>query len=98
MIFYSWNTFLNIQNSICHNPSLGLATKARTCEGAGQEWSPGVTFHAPKNVGECGRVWRNEPSQIGNLTPGLSFGYNLRFKYPNGSCEPILDIYVLEDF
>ncbi len=33
-------------------------------------------------------------NQIGNLTPGLSFGHNLCFKCPNGSCEPILDIYV----
>jgi hypothetical protein len=33
-------------------------------------------------------------SQIGNLTPGLSFGHNLCFRYPNGPCEPILDIYI----
>jgi hypothetical protein len=33
-------------------------------------------------------------NQIGNLTPGSSFGHNLCFKYPNGSCKPILDIYV----
>jgi hypothetical protein len=32
-------------------------------------------------------------SQIASLTPGLSFGHNLCCKYPNGSCEPILDIY-----
>ncbi len=31
-------------------------------------------------------------SQIGSLTPSLSFGHNLCFKYPNGSCKPILDI------
>jgi hypothetical protein len=29
-------------------------------------------------------------SQIANLTPDLSFGHNLCFKCPNGSCEPIL--------
>jgi hypothetical protein len=28
-------------------------TKARVCKGAGQEGSPGVTFHTPGNVGEC---------------------------------------------
>jgi len=33
-------------------------------------------------------------SQIANLTIGLSFGHNLCFRCPNGSCEPILDIYV----
>ncbi len=31
-------------------------------------------------------------SQIGNLTFDPSLGNNLCFKYPNGSCEPILDI------
>jgi hypothetical protein len=31
-------------------------------------------------------------SQIGNLTPDLSFRHNLCFKCLNGSCEPILDI------
>jgi hypothetical protein len=33
-------------------------------------------------------------SQTANLTLGLSFGQNLCFRCPNGSCEPILDIYV----
>jgi hypothetical protein len=33
-------------------------------------------------------------NQIANLTPGPSFGHNLCSKYPNGSCKPILDIYV----
>jgi hypothetical protein len=33
-------------------------------------------------------------SQILNLTLGLSFGHNSCFKRPNGSCKPILDIYV----
>jgi hypothetical protein len=33
-------------NKECHNPSLGLATKARACKVAGQEGSPGVTSHA----------------------------------------------------
>jgi hypothetical protein len=37
-------------------------------------------------------------SQIAKLIPGLSFGYNLCVKCPNGSCEPILDIYVPKDF
>jgi hypothetical protein len=37
-------------------------------------------------------------SQIGNLTPSPSFGHNLCFNYPNGSCEPILNIYVPRAF
>jgi hypothetical protein len=32
------------------------------------------------------------------LTPDLSFGHNLCFRCPNGSCKPILDIYVLIAF
>jgi hypothetical protein len=32
-------------------------------------------------------------SQIGNLTPDLSFDHNLCFKCPNGKWKPILDIY-----
>jgi hypothetical protein len=37
-------------------------------------------------------------SQIGSLTPSLSFGHNLCFKCPNEQCEPILDIYIPRDF
>jgi len=37
-------------------------------------------------------------SQIANLTIGLSFGHNLCFRCPNGSCKPILSIYVLIAF
>jgi hypothetical protein len=32
------------------------------------------------------------------LTLGLSFGHNLCLKCPNGSCEPILNIYILTIF
>jgi hypothetical protein len=39
--------------TFCCNLNLGLATKAKACKGAGQEGSPGVTFHAPWSVGEC---------------------------------------------
>jgi len=37
-------------------------------------------------------------SQIHNLISNLSFGHNLFLRYPNGSCEPILNIYVLKNF
>jgi hypothetical protein len=33
-------------------------------------------------------------SWITNLTQDVSFGHNLCFRCPNGSCEPILDIYI----
>jgi hypothetical protein len=37
-------------------------------------------------------------NQIGNLTPDISFGHNLCFKCSNGSCKPILNIYLLKPF
>ncbi len=37
----------------CHNPSLGLATKAKTYKGEGQKGNPGVTSHALGSVGKC---------------------------------------------
>ncbi len=37
-------------------------------------------------------------NQIDTLTPDLSFGHNLCYKYSNGSCKPILDIYVSRTF
>jgi hypothetical protein len=37
-------------------------------------------------------------NQIDNLTFGPSFGHNLCFKYSNGSCKPILNIYVSRNF
>ncbi len=43
----------DIGNTLCHNPSLGLATKARACKGVGQERSPRITFHAPGSAKEC---------------------------------------------
>jgi hypothetical protein len=37
----------------CRNRSLGLVIKVNACEGVGQEWSLGITFHAPGSVGKC---------------------------------------------
>jgi hypothetical protein len=50
-----------------HNPSLGLTTKAKACKGANQEWSPRVTFHGPKNVGECERMNLHTPKWASTL-------------------------------
>jgi hypothetical protein len=36
--------------------------------------------------------------QIGTLTLSPSFGHNLYFKHSNGTCEPILNIYVSRAF
>ncbi len=37
-------------------------------------------------------------SQIIDLIPDPSFGHNVCFKYPNGSCKHILNIYILKTF
>jgi hypothetical protein len=63
-----------------------------------QELSNGV-LHATYMQRDCGDSWLlMVESQITNLTFGLSFGHNLCFICPNGSCEPILDIYILKAF
>jgi hypothetical protein len=52
-------------------------------------------LHATYTRGNRGDSWLLVVgSQIANLTFGFCFGHNLCFKYPNGSCEPILDICV----
>jgi hypothetical protein len=56
-------------------------------------------WHATCTQGNRGDSWLLVVrSQIGNLTSGPSFGHNLCFKCPNGSCKPILDIYVPKGF
>jgi hypothetical protein len=48
------------------------------------------------------KLWRFPTSSgresIGCLIPNLFFGHNLCFKYPNGSCELILNIYIPKYF
>jgi hypothetical protein len=56
-----------VKRNRCRNPSFGLTTKARACKGANQEWSSGVTFHAPKNVGKCEGMNPHTPKWTPNL-------------------------------
>ncbi len=56
-------------HAICHNPSLGLATKARGCKVAGQEGRPGVMSHAPESARECEGIDPHTP--IGTPTLGV---------------------------
>ncbi len=39
-------------------------TKARACEGVGQEWRSGVTFHAPGSVRECEGMNLTLPNEL----------------------------------
>jgi hypothetical protein len=51
--FFNAHTKRICSDPSCHNPSLGLATKAKAYKDAGLEWSTRVTFRAPESVGEC---------------------------------------------
>jgi len=63
-----------------------------------QELSNGM-WHATYTQGNWGDSWLLVvKNQIVNLTPNPSFGHNLCFECPNGSCKPILNIYILRDF
>ncbi len=56
-------------------------------------------WHATFMQGKQGDCWLVVVgSQIANSTPDLSFGHNLCFKCPNGSCELISDIHVSRSF
>jgi hypothetical protein len=48
----------------CHNLNLGLVTKAKVDKGVGQEWSLGVTSHAPRSVGKCEGMNPTLPSEF----------------------------------
>jgi hypothetical protein len=55
--------------------------------------------HATYTQGNQGGYWLlMVGNQIDNLTLNLSFGHNVCFKCPNGSCKPILNLYVLRSF
>jgi len=51
----------------CHNPNLGLATKARGYKVAGQEGSSGVMLHAPRSVRECEGINPHTPKATPTL-------------------------------
>jgi hypothetical protein len=58
----TWGQHPNV--TFCRSLSLGFTPKARVCEGVGQEWSPGVTFHALKSEVQeshfmLSRVWES---------------------------------------
>jgi hypothetical protein len=60
----------------CRNLSFGHETKVRAYKGASQEWSPGITFHAPENVGGCEEMNLHTP----NWAPILGVGVQMDFQ------------------
>jgi len=55
----------------CHNPNLGPATKARACKVVGQEGSMGVTPHAPRSVRKCEGMNPHTPKGASILGVGV---------------------------
>jgi hypothetical protein len=69
--FFWWRCGCGEAWAYCHNPSLGLGTKARGCKVAAQVGDPGALHMLPG----VQRVWGNEPSHsqvnshVGSWTP-----------------------------
>jgi len=57
--------------SIYCNPNLGLVTKAKTCKGVDQEWSPRITFHDLESVGKCEGMDPHTPKWALTLGVGI---------------------------
>jgi hypothetical protein len=74
-----------LHNIECHNPSLGLATKARVCKGAGQEGSPWVTSHAPGSVRKCEGMNLHMPKWVPILGVGVPMDSRIFKKWLQGS-------------
>jgi hypothetical protein len=60
------NTHIN-----CHNPSFGLATKAKGLQGCGPRGSPGVTSHTRESVRKCEGVNPHTPKATPTLGDGV---------------------------
>jgi hypothetical protein len=67
------------------NLSLGLATKARACKGAGQEGSSGVTSHASGSVRECEGINPHTPKGAPTLGVGVQVDFRIFKKQFQGS-------------
>jgi hypothetical protein len=62
---------LNMSQPSCHNPDLGLTTKARAYKVSGQKGSLGVTLHAPGSVRKCERMNPHTFKAASNLGIGI---------------------------
>jgi hypothetical protein len=70
----------------CHNPSFGLAIKAKGLQGCGPKGSPGVTSETPGSVGECEGVSLHTPKatpKLGEGVPMDSRNFRERFEGSN---------------
>ncbi len=88
MLYWCLFEIFRVMEHFCHNLNLKLVTKTRACEGAGQVWSPGVTFHAFGNVGKCEGMNPHTPKWTPTLGIGVMLDSQLFKKQFQGS-KPI---------
>jgi hypothetical protein len=83
-----------------HNFCEDLQLKWDLKQSCSPRWNPsnGMWIFTQKQVNQGDFQLLVVKSQIGSFTPGPSFGDNLCFNYSNGSCKPIVDIYISRDF
>ncbi len=60
-----------------HNPNLRLTTKARACEGVGQEGNMGVTFHALGSARKCEGMNPHTPKWAPTLGVGVLMDFQI---------------------
>jgi hypothetical protein len=84
---YTWvpRRRMLIEVASCHNPSLGLATKARGCKVAGQEGSPGVMPHAHESARECEGIDPHTPKGTPTLGVRVPVDSRMFTKWLQGS-------------
>jgi len=71
----------------CHNPNLGLTTKARGCKVTGQKGSPGVMPHALGSARECEGIGPHTPKGTPTLGVGLPVDSRWTSKCLESNCK-----------
>jgi hypothetical protein len=84
-----WNCIhmqlMQLNDNCCRNLRFGFTTKARVSKGAGQEWSPIVTFHAPKSIGKCEGMNPHIPKWVPTLGVGVPMEPRWTPKFSGGN-------------
>ncbi len=84
--------------SITSRPELGLGWGLNQSCSTCRELSNAMSQSRCKRRKEVDSRLLVVGSQTASLTPGPSFAHNFSWRWPNGSCEAILDIYTSRPF
>ncbi len=96
--FLSWDSQGRVLKLITPNSDLQLGWGLKQTCSSPQELSNSVLHSTFTHQDRVDSWLLVVESQTTNLTPGLSFDHNLCYRYPNSSCEAILDIYTSRPF